>query len=123
VRRAAQYGVENLIAFSNTPLVQFTKNGLSFQLQKNFETNLGEDKYSAYAGFLATVVQHFEKEGLPFNYVSPVNEPQWDWSNRFGQMNREGSPWHNKDIYRIAVALDSALMAKKLATRILLPEA
>lgn len=123
VRKAARYGVENLIAFSNTPPVQFTKNGLGFNLKKNFETNLREEEYSAYAGFLATVVQHFEKEGLHFNYVSPVNEPQWDWSNRFGQMNQEGSPWHNKDIHRIAVALDSALRSKKLSARILLPEA
>lgn len=122
-RKAAQYGVENLIAFSNTPPVQFTKNGLGFKLEKNYETNLREDKYVAFADFLATVVHHFQKEGLHFNYISPVNEPQWDWSNRFGQMNQEGSPWHNKDIYRIVVALDSTLQAKKIATRILLPEA
>lgn len=123
VRKAAQYGVENLIAFSNTPPVQFTKNGLGFKLEKNFETNLRDDKYNAYAEFLATVVQHFDKEGLHFKYISPVNEPQWDWSNRFGQMNQEGSPWHNKDISRIAVSLDSALRAKALTTKILLPEA
>lgn len=123
VKKAAQYRVENLIAFSNTPPVQFTKNGLGFKLEKNFETNLRDDQYSAYAGFLATVLQHFQKEGLPFTYISPVNEPQWDWSNRFGEMNQEGSPWHNKDIYRITVALDSALKAKGLSAKILLPEA
>lgn len=123
VRKAAQYGVENLVAFSNTPPVQFTKNGLGFSLQKNFAANLREDRYGDYAGFLATVVEHFQKEGLPFRYISPVNEPQWDWSARFGQMNQEGSPWHNRDIYRVTVALDSALRAKKLDTRILLPEA
>jgi len=123
VKKAADYGVENLIAFSNTPPVQFTKNGLGFKLEKNYEANLREDRYAAFADFLATVVQHFQKEGLHFNYVSPVNEPQWDWSNRFGQMNQEGSPWHNKDIYRLVVALDSTLQAKKMTTRILLPEA
>jgi len=123
VRKAAQYGVENLIAFSNTPPVQFTKNGLGFNLKKNFETNLRADQYGAYADFLANVLHHFQKEGLHFNYISPVNEPQWDWSNSFGHMNQEGSPWHNKDIYSFTVALDSALRAKGLATRILLPEA
>lgn len=51
VKKAAFYGVENLIAFSNTPPVQFTKNGLGFNLQKNYEANLKEDKYGAYAGF------------------------------------------------------------------------
>jgi len=123
VKKAAAFGVENLIAFSNTPPVQFTKNGLGFNLQKNYETNLREDKYGAYAGFLATVINHFDKEGIHFKYVSPVNEPQWDWSNKFGQMNQEGSPWHNKDIYTITKSLDSALSAQKLSTKILVPEA
>jgi O-glycosyl hydrolase len=123
VKKAAAYGVENLIAFSNTPPVQFTKNGLGFKTEKDYAANLREDKYSAYADFLATVIQHFDKEGLHFNYVSPVNEPQWDWSNKFGQMNQEGSPWHNQDIYKITVNLDSALTSKKLSTKILIPEA
>jgi O-glycosyl hydrolase len=123
VKKAVAYGVENLVLFSNSPPVQFTKNGLGFNTVRNFETNLRDDRYSDYAGFLATVVQHFNDEGIHFNYVSPVNEPQWDWSNKFGQMNQEGSPWHNKDIYRIAVKLDSTLSAKKLTSKILLPEA
>lgn len=123
VKKAVSYGVENLIAFSNTPPVQFTKNGLGFNLSKNFKTNLKEDKYSDYAGFLATVVQHFNNEGVKFNYINPVNEPQWDWSSDFGKMTQEGTPWHNQDIYKIAVCLDSALGSKGLSTQIMLPEA
>jgi len=34
VKQAAAYGVENLIAFSNTPPVQFNKNGLGFKTEK-----------------------------------------------------------------------------------------
>lgn len=123
VKQAARYGVENLVAFSNTPPVQFNKNGLGFKTEKNYECNLREDKYGEYAAFLANVIEHFDQEGLHFNYVSPVNEPQWDWSNKFGQMNQEGSPWHNKDIHKIAVSLDSVLSAKKMRAKILLPEA
>lgn len=123
VKKAVSYGVENLIAFSNTPPVQFTKNGLGFNLSKNFQTNLKADKYSDYAGFLATVVQHFKSEGIIFNYINPVNEPQWDWSGEFGKMSQEGSPWLNQDIYKIAVRLDSALDSKGLSTQIMLPEA
>ncbi|MFT3934279.1 MAG: glycoside hydrolase [Chitinophagaceae bacterium] len=123
VKQAAAYGVENLIAFSNTPPVQFTKNGLGFKTEKNYEANLRADKYAAYAGFLADVIAHFNKEGLHFNYISPVNEPQWDWSAAFGKMNQEGSPWHNEDIYKITVSLDSALSAQKLSSKILVAEA
>jgi O-glycosyl hydrolase len=122
-KKAVEYGVKDLIAFSNTPPVQFTKNGLGFRTQKDFVTNLRDDKYSDYASFLATVLKHFDKEGIHFNYISPVNEPQWDWSAKFGSMNQEGSPWHNKDIYKIAVKLDSALSAQQLNTKILITEA
>lgn len=121
-KKAAAYGVKDLIAFSNTPPVQFTKNGLGFKTEKDYRANLREDRYGAFADFLATVLKRFEAEGLRFRYVSPVNEPQWDWSGKFGQMNQEGSPWRNEEIFRIAASLDSALAAKKLSTKILLPE-
>lgn len=123
VKKAAQYGVKDLIAFSNTPPVQFTKNGLGFKTEKNYEANLKADQYTNYANFLSTVLQHFEKAGTPFRYISPVNEPQWDWSAKFGEMNQEGSPWHNKDIYKISTVLDSVLQSKKIATEILITEA
>jgi hypothetical protein len=38
-------------------------------------------------------------------------------------MNQEGSPWHNKDIYKITVSLDSSLSSKRLSAKILIPEA
>lgn len=123
VKKAKDYGVEKLIAFSNTPPVQFTKNCLGFKLERDYKTNLKEDKYDSYAEFLVNVLKHFKNKGLNFNYICPVNEPQWDWSGRMGQMKQEGSPWVNKDIYHITVALDSALRANKLYTKILFPEA
>jgi O-glycosyl hydrolase len=123
VRKAREYGVENLIAFSNTPPVHFTRNGRGFKTEKDYTCNLREDKYGDYASFLTKVLRHFEGQGLRFNYISPVNEPQWDWSNKPGEMNQEGTPWHNKDIFRITRVLDSTLQAAGLNTKILLPEA
>jgi O-glycosyl hydrolase len=82
LRKAKDYGVENLIAFSNTPPVQFTQNGLGFKTVKDYKGNLKPDKYNDYADFLTEVIKHFDQQGLHFNYISPVNEPQWDWSNK-----------------------------------------
>src|SRR5215217_2919515 len=59
-KKAKEYGVENLIAFSNTPPVQFTKNGLGYKTEKDYLNNLKSDKYEAYATFLATVLKHFD---------------------------------------------------------------
>ncbi|GGC07311.1 glycoside hydrolase [Dyadobacter sediminis] len=122
-KKAQEYGVENLIAFSNTPPVQFTKNGLGYKTEKDYQTNLKPDKYGDYARFLADVLVHFDKEGLHFNYISPVNEPQWDWSHSFGKGTQEGSPWQNEDIAKVTRALDSTLTLTGSTSRILITEA
>lgn len=122
VRKAKEYGVEKLIAFSNSPPVQFTKNGLGFKTEKDKKTNLKEDKFDDFAEFLATVINHFEEEGIHFDYVSPVNEPQWDWFGEVGNAKQEGSPWSNEDISKLTKLLDTNLADRDLDTKILLSE-
>jgi O-glycosyl hydrolase len=123
LRKAKIYGVKDLIAFSNTPPVYYTQNGYGFKTEKSRAANLKADKYPAYANFLATVLAHFGKEGIRFNYISPVNEPQWDWFAKHGEMNQEGTPWTNEEINRVITELDKSLESKKLRTSILAPEA
>lgn len=123
LRKAKDYGVENLIAFSNTPPVQFTQNGRGFKTVKDYKSNLKPDKYLAYADFLSAVVKHFDSEGLHFNYISPINEPQWDWSNKPGEASQEGTPWSNAELYKAIAAVDASLEENKLNTQILTTEA
>jgi O-glycosyl hydrolase len=123
LRQAKNYGVEILIAFVNSPPVQFTKNGLGYKLVKDHSSNLKDDKYAEYADFLTEVVKHFDKVNLHFNYLSPVNEPQWDWADTYGHAKQEGCPWTNEEIYQSIVALNTSLNNKKLGTKILFAEA
>ena len=123
VKKAKAYGVENLIAFVNSPPVYYTQNGLGFKTTKSRYANLKPDKYEAYANFMATVLAHFNKEGIRFNYISPVNEPQWEWYNKYGEGSQEGSPYTNKEIFEVVKTLDNALSSQKLSTKILVPEA
>ncbi|MDB5262899.1 MAG: beta-glycosidase [Adhaeribacter sp.] len=123
VKKAKNYGVPQLIAFSNTPPVQFTQNGLGFKTEKDYRSNLQPSKYEAYTDFLTEVLSHYEAAGLRFDYISPVNEPQWDWSGKFGEAKQEGSSWRNDEIARVIKALDNSLEKKKLTTQIILPEA
>jgi len=123
LRKAQDYGVENLIAFSNTPPVQFARNGLGYKTEKDYTSNLKADSYDLYADFLAQVVKHFDAEGLHFKYVSPVNEPQWDWSHKYKEADQEGSPWKNEEIFKVTKALNTALDKEKLDSKILITEA
>lgn len=79
VKKAKEYGVKDLIAFSNTPPVHFTQNGLGYKTVKDYTSNLKSDQYKDFADFLSKVLKHFSAEGINFNYISPINEPQWDW--------------------------------------------
>ncbi len=122
-KKAHDYGVENLIAFVNSPPVFYTHNGLGYKTEKTSHTNLKADKYNAYADFLAEVLTHFDKQHLHFNYISPVNEPQWEWYDKYGEATQEGSPYTNQEIFDVLKPLNAALLAKHLSTTIIMPEA
>ncbi|RZK60313.1 MAG: beta-glycosidase [Pedobacter sp.] len=123
LQKAKDYHVETLIAFSNSPPIQFTKNSLGYKTEKDFTANLRDDSYNAYAIFLTNVTKHFEEQNIHFSYISPVNEPQWDWSREPGKADQEGSPWTNNEISKVAKTLNTALENEKLSSKILISEA
>jgi len=120
LQQAKNYGVKDLIAFVNSPPVQFNKNGLGYKSHKDGSTNLRSDKYDAYADFLTEVIKHYDKMNLHFNYISPINEPQWDWLKA---SNQEGSPWTNEEMFKTIKSLNNSLAKQKLNTKILTTEA
>jgi len=116
--KARDYGVEQVVLFSNSPPVAFTKNGKGFA-DKGGSANLRDNAYNDFAAYMADVAAHFRQEGIPVTYISPVNEPQYNWDGN----SQEGSPWSNGDIARLARELDREIQARGLDTKILLTEA
>lgn len=115
---ARQHGVDQFVAFVNSPPVQLTRNGKAYS-GNGEQANISPERYSDYAVFLATVVKYFRDRGTTFTYLSPFNEPQWDWTGN----GQEGSPYTNQEVYDITRKLDSVLMAEGLAIKIQLCEA
>jgi O-glycosyl hydrolase len=120
LQKAKSYGVDQLVAFVNSPPRFYTKNGRanSDNTSTDQGTNLKYDGYDDYATFLATVLAHFKAKGLPFAHISPVNEPQFKW-----EKGQEGCPWNNTEIKALVAALNQALTDSALDTRILVAEA
>lgn len=115
---ARRHGVETFVAFVNSPPVHWTRNGRAWG-DGGYRSNLDPERYEAFAAFLAEVCARFARTGRPFQFLSPVNEPQWNWSRRNGQ---EGCPWTNKEIRRLVPVLDAALRGRGLEVQIVLPE-
>ena len=110
-KAAKERGVEQLLVFSNSPPVQFTRNGKAYTSDKA-QSNLDPTKNEAFAKYLADVTEGFSKIGLDINYISPINEPQWDWADG----GQEGTPFWNDQIKDLVVSLDHELQRRNLNT-------
>jgi O-glycosyl hydrolase len=119
LQAARKRGVEKLLAFPNSPPVHLTANGKGYAPKGRPHLNLAPGKMNAYASFLADVLEHFEKSGTHFDYLSPVNEPQWDWDDA----QQEGTPAQNEEIFALVRSLSEVLSQRGLDTRILIGEA
>nr|WP_228084944.1 glycoside hydrolase [Mucilaginibacter sp. JRF] len=69
---------------------------------------------------MVSVAKHFASSGTPFNYLSPFNEPQWNWGEKPSQ---EGTGATNAEIAAFIRLLGPKIKAAGLATTIALGEA
>lgn len=120
LKKATSYGVENLLAFSISAPVQWTLNGKGYgDNVKSPNINLKKDKFNEYAKFMVNFLAHFKSEGIEFDYLSPINEPQWQWEKK----TQEGTPATNKDILNLTELINNQINQQKLATKIVVAEA
>jgi O-glycosyl hydrolase len=77
---AAKYGVEDLIAFVNSAPAQWKTNG------KSCGGYLKAENEKDFAKYVADVTDHFTRQGVKIDYISPFNEP----TNSFDSCGQEG---------------------------------
>ena len=119
MKAAKERGVEKLLAFTNSAPVYLTQNGKAHASIKEFY-NLKEGKMPELADFWATSLDKLKTEhGLTIDYVSPFNEPQYEWDGS----GQEGSPATNTNIYSFVNVLSPKLQAKGLTAQIVVGEA
>lgn len=114
---AKDRGVDKLLLFSNSPLVQYTKNGKAFS--GDGKSNLDQDKAKDFADYISSVGIGLQNIGLHPNYISPVNEPQWDWSDG----GQEGNPATNDEIAFFVKILDQSFSENEFNAKIDVAEA
>ncbi|MFJ8079894.1 glycoside hydrolase [Streptomyces sp. NPDC096205] len=80
LKYAAEYGVEDLIAFVNSAPAEWKTNG------KSCGGYLKDENTQDFARYIADVTDHFAAQGARFDYISPFNEP----TNSFDSCGQEG---------------------------------
>ncbi|MHC4519384.1 MAG: glycoside hydrolase, partial [Planctomycetota bacterium] len=119
LKAAQKRGVEKFLAFPNSPPVHLTRNGKGYAGKGVVHLNLKPGKMDDYATFMVDVIEHFEEEGIHFDYLSPFNEPQWNWDGP----GQEGTPALNEELHALVRYLSRELSTRKLSTQLLIGEA
>lgn len=126
LRKAKASGVEHFVLFANSPPVSLTTNGKAWRSKTSSDYNLRDLNYYAYADFISNVLQHFrDEENINFSYISPVNEPQYDWTTSGDppSASQEGTSCRNSQLKGLVSVLNNSLAAKNLNTKIMITEA
>ncbi len=123
LRAAKARGVRQFAVTVYSPPLRLTRNGLSnLGADTNSTTNLKPGAEEEFARYLAGSLRHFREnpdptERIDFDYIYPINEPQWDW-----QHYQEGCRYANADLKKVYLALKAELDREGLAAKILGPE-
>lgn len=125
-KAAKTYNVPDIIGWQNSPPVYYTARGLGFREYGDAKsTILKREHFSNFGKFLADVVSHFKEEGIIFKYISPLNEPQWEWNaTSAGEVvAQEGTPWTNQEVSDVVKAIDAEFVKKNIDTKLFITEA
>ena len=118
LKAAKKRKVSQFLGFTNSPPVQFTINGKAYASKGN--VNITPEHYDDFARYLARVVKGVEQVSkVRLNYISPVNEPQWDWSDG----GQEGCPYTNVEIAGLVKAIDKVFAADGIRSKVIIGEA
>jgi len=120
LQAAKDRGVDQFIAFVNSPPARMTLNGYTNCTNGLGSTNLKSSHISQYAVYLTDILKHFRDEWeIEFDFISPINEPQWEWNDG---CNQEGNRASNEDIRAIVNALHAELQRQDVETQISIVE-
>ncbi len=119
LRAARDRGVDHFVAFVNSPPARMTVSGLTTG-EKDGKSNLKPEMYAEFSQYLVDVVRHLrDEEGIPVDWISPLNEPQWNWSYKNGQ---EGCHYGPNEVLELTQTLLKTLQENQLDVKLSLFE-
>lgn len=111
---AKKRGVKYTLGFSITAPYFMTKNGMARASEKTPYANIRDDKYRNYAAFMVKVCKE-----LGIDYLSPINEPQWEWV--VGR--QEGMQATNEECARLIKDIDAEITRQNADLKVVFGEA
>lgn len=79
LNEVTRLGAREVVLFCNSPLERLTRNGTAQMIKGQGNSNIDPENYAAWAVYCCDAAEHFLEMGVPVRFISPINEPQWDW--------------------------------------------
>lgn len=78
------YGcVDTVVMFANSPHYSMCVSGHASGGLEPAQSNLKKECYQDFVDYFLDITQYFIDKGVPVKYISPINEPQWDWGGEW----------------------------------------
>ena len=98
VKEVTRLGCEEVVLFFNSPIERLTKNGWA-HLTPGTTSNIDPVNYAEWAVYACDVAEYFLSQGVPVKFLSPINEPQWEWTS-----GQEGCHYEPHEIAAVYLA-------------------
>lgn len=79
MKKAADLGIDEVVVFANSPPERMKVNGRALD-DDDKGGNFLPEYYDEFARYAVDAAVHFLEEDIPVKYISPVNEPNWQWT-------------------------------------------
>lgn len=119
---ALKYGcIDTVVLFANSPHYSMTISGeATGSFFPDGTSNLAPEHYSDFVDYFLTITEYFIGKGVPVKYISPINEPQWDWGG--GWVGQEGCHYEPEQVYDIIRLFSKAIDKRGLDVKLSVPE-
>lgn len=118
---ALKYGcVDTVVLFANSPHYSMTISGEASGNYEQGKTNISEDQYQAFVDYFLDITEYFIDSGVPVKYISPLNEPQWDWSGSW--VGQEGCHYEFDQVIDLMRLFSKGIDERGLDVKLSCPE-
>lgn len=120
LQAAKERGCEQFLGFVNSPPYYWTHTGYTSSKDVDeyiYKLNLKQEFLDDYSEYLADLVEKInERYDVYFDYVAPVNEPEWEADGT------ESCHASNEEISMVAKSVNDAFVRRGLATKVFIAE-
>ena len=115
------YGcIDTVVLFANSPHYSMCVSGQASGGLTPAASNLKKDCYDDFAEYMLDIAEYFIGKGVPVKYISPINEPQWDWGGDW--VGQEGCHYEIDEVIEVGKAFAAEIKERNLDVKLSLAE-